>query len=301
MNSLINLFEDILSLEYTELKDEDKGKAQEAAVKKRIAAAGIPQIKKGRLSKRHKELLREGRADLSFFKKGLPPTDWFIEQPLGANDKPDFLIYYGGYFFYVECKTGGASPKPTWNTSLPQEWIIYVFTEKKSNRTTVFMGTVLSPEVRKLFYDHPFAVQMRDMAEQLNVVIKDHPQNDAGWGFYLRNMFNQAGDKEIINWCIKPGRESREAEVLEFIKENSEVENQEAPVYTQYGAVYEIDTPIYISQKEKIKEHGIGVVTQSVPPQGSTPGKIKVQLNGSELTLRQGVIISEDDQQRLFQ
>jgi len=68
-------------------------------------------------------------------------TMWFVEQPLGSQNTPDFLISdEDGNLFYLELKSS-KEEKITWNGGYPKDNFIYLFSTGKHDSQTVFMGS----------------------------------------------------------------------------------------------------------------------------------------------------------------
>lgn len=68
-------------------------------------------------------------------------TMWFVEQPLGSQNTPDFLISdEDGNLFYLELKSSKGE-KITWNGGSPKDNFIYLFSTGTHDSQTVFMGS----------------------------------------------------------------------------------------------------------------------------------------------------------------
>ena len=64
----------------------------------------------------------------------------FIEQPFGSQNSPDFIVCINGFILWIECKSGKNTI--TWNSGYPREEFLYVYSCKKKNTTTVFLGSL---------------------------------------------------------------------------------------------------------------------------------------------------------------
>ncbi len=64
--------------------------------------------------------------------------NYYINQPFGSQKSPDFIVVIEGLVLWIECKTG--NKKITWNSGYPNKEILYVFSCKKNNTTTLFFG-----------------------------------------------------------------------------------------------------------------------------------------------------------------
>ena len=267
MNRLSKVFDEILRIEYSTLKGEP-GNALEEEVKSSLDQSEFTKLSSDVLSETHKKHIRKGQINTKWFKKGLPEGMWYIHEPLGSNDKPDFIVLFNGVFFLMECKTSKKSQKITWNTSYPQPYIIYVFSEKVSNKTTIFRGTVLLPKIREAYKSHPLMIEMHKLARILDEELLAIPENDAGFGYFLRNMFNQSGGAGKTNWCTSPLRSSREKEVLDYIED---VCGTADPNLTVYSKVENFNK----GQTIVIPGIGVGIVDSVAPT------KIRVRINGA--------------------
>lgn len=72
------------------------------------------------------------------FIKDLEGKYSFIHQPFGSQSFPDFIIFINGYMFHIECKSGKDIIK--WNSGYPRKNSIYIFSSKKTDKTTIFFG-----------------------------------------------------------------------------------------------------------------------------------------------------------------
>jgi hypothetical protein len=63
----------------------------------------------------------------------------FIEQPFGSQSAPDFIICIDGFVLWLECKSSD-NGKITWNTGFPRKDVLFIFTSKKKDKTTIFFG-----------------------------------------------------------------------------------------------------------------------------------------------------------------
>ena len=74
----------------------------------------------------------------------------YIKHPNGSHKKPDFLIEINNNLYKdinIECKSG-QNLKPTWNCSLPEDNIIYIFYcyHKKYNKICIFTKNMIISE-----------------------------------------------------------------------------------------------------------------------------------------------------------
>ena len=137
----------------------------------------------------------------------------YIAQPNGIQASPDFRVFLAdGKTVDIECKSSKQT-YPTYNGGLPKEGVVYIFSSKKYNQTTIFFADdVVSAKKRE-----QFAV----LVEELNSVLKIHQideewqEDSRGFDFYIRNMYvqNGAGKKDYFR---HKERQQCESNVLNF-------------------------------------------------------------------------------------
>ena len=122
----------------------------------------------------------------------------YVAQPNGIQASPDFRVFLeNGKTVDIECKSSKQT-YPTYNGGLPKEGVIYIFSSKRYNETTVFFADdVVSKKKRQ---------QFSNLVEELNAVLKLHQMDEEwkedsrGFDFYIRNMYvqNGAGKKDYF-------------------------------------------------------------------------------------------------------
>jgi hypothetical protein len=137
----------------------------------------------------------------------------YIAQPNGIQASPDFRVFLAdGKTVDIECKSSKQT-YPTYNGGLPKEGVVYIFSSKKYDQTTIFFADdVVSAKKRE-----QFAV----LVEELNSVLKIHQMDEEwqedsrGFDFYIRNMYvqNGAGKKDYFR---HKERQQCESNVLNF-------------------------------------------------------------------------------------
>ncbi len=110
-------------------------------------------------------------------------TLWFIPEPLGSQNTPDFLVSdENGNLRYIELKSS-KQDKITWNGGYPKDDFIYVFSTEKHKGQTIFMGdTCWKGNNRQMLLD--YAAQEKKRAQELNKKLEE------GQSYYPRSMFN---------------------------------------------------------------------------------------------------------------
>lgn len=159
--------------------------------------------------------------DLS--KIGFYYEDWlsgkklFVHEPFGRNSAPDFLLFFYGYVFYIELKSNkGDTIK--WN-NLPDDGILYLFSSKKFNQSTIFFGNdVITGEIRGLFY----LLKTDIVALTAKYKNKFHKlDNPHGWSCSTGAMFcQQVGGKNKTSVIGHPRKQELEEAAINRIKEN---------------------------------------------------------------------------------
>jgi len=130
-------------------------------------------------------------------------------QPNGEQNSPDFP---SGKTVDIECKSS-QQPYPTYNGGLPKKGVVYVFSSKKYNETTIYFAEdVISDRKRELY---------ALLVEDLNSVLKTYQldeewqEDPRGFDFYVRNMYTQSG-KGKKDYFTHPDRQCCESNVLNF-------------------------------------------------------------------------------------
>ena len=137
----------------------------------------------------------------------------YVWQPNGPQQSPDFRVTLpNGRVVDIECKSS-KNTYPTYNGGLPKKGVIYIFSSKRYNETTIFFADdVVSEKKRELY---------ANLVEELNSVLKvyqleeEWQQDDRGFDFYIRNMYTQsgAGKKDYFKHS---NRQQCESNVLNF-------------------------------------------------------------------------------------
>ena len=122
----------------------------------------------------------------------------YVAQPNGIQASPDFRVFLeNGKTVDIECKSSKQT-YPTYNGGLPKEGVIYIFSSKRYNETTVFFADDVVSKKK--------SQQFSNLVEELNAVLKLHQMDEEwkedsrGFDFYIRNMYvqNGAGKKDYF-------------------------------------------------------------------------------------------------------
>ena len=134
-------------------------------------------------------------------------------QPNGTHQSPDFRVHHNGKTYDIECKSSKEA-YPTYNGGLPKEGVIYVFSSKKYNETTVFFAEdVVSEKKRELY---------KKLIADLRITLKEYQtmpewqDPERGFDFYIRNMFTQSGGKDKTNYFTHAKRGYCEDRVVNY-------------------------------------------------------------------------------------
>lgn len=117
---------------------------------------------------------------------------YFISQPNGTQNPPDFRVYHDDEYINLECKSKKTGYKPMWNSSIPSKDTIYIFTNQKDNKTLIIDGqNIITHKLDKLLNDYKNETKLlqnkhNDILSKLSEV--DNPYKI---GVYARNMFVQ--------------------------------------------------------------------------------------------------------------
>jgi hypothetical protein len=125
----------------------------------------------------------------------------FIKHPNGTQKTPDFKVNINNKIINIECKSCQSQYKPMWNASYPSEDTIYIYTNKKDNKTIIFLGTeIVQSKVKKIFEEYKLLNKKlhNEINEKLNYLTND--ENPYGMNVYARNMFVQT--KNLNNRSI---------------------------------------------------------------------------------------------------
>jgi len=139
----------------------------------------------------------------------------YLSQPCGNNDSPDFIVKHNNKLYFFEAKSSSQT-HPTFNGGLPKEQYIYVFSSKKYNDTTVFLGKDAVNEVKRDLFG--------DLVDELWGVVNKYQEMDAwqdddrGFDFYMRSMFIQSGGASKTDYFKHADRKQTEKNVIEWVR-----------------------------------------------------------------------------------
>jgi len=142
-------------------------------------------------------------------------TLFFIPEPLGSQNTPDFLVSdEEGNLFYIELKSS-KEEKITWNGGYPKDNFIYLFSTEKHNSQTIFMGSdCWDTNDRKKLLKH--AEILKHLTDTFNETMEGKQT------YYTRNMFN---DNE--KYYSRDGRKDYEKKVFDYVNSFQTEEKEE--------------------------------------------------------------------------
>ena len=115
----------------------------------------------------------------------------YISQPNGIQASPDFRVFLpNGKTVDIECKSS-KNTYPTYNGGLPKKGVVYIFSSKRYDETTVFFADDVVSDTKRDLY--------RGLVSRLNDVLVEYQEDpdwkddDRGFDFYIRNMYTQSG------------------------------------------------------------------------------------------------------------
>ena len=151
------------------------------------------------------------------------PNGTYIEQPLGRQASPDFIVKVSDKFvLFIECKSSSEKTSPTYNSGGVKEDYLYVFCSKKPNQTTIYKGSsVITTEVLTLIEDYIKEARERD--EVFNAKLKELDYKHRGFCYYTRPMINQKGGRTYSNYFTHESRTEVEEYALNWVKEMCEL------------------------------------------------------------------------------
>lgn len=187
----------------------------------KLSESGIKDsgINMGGLNKVSQEI---NRSDLLANETG--HENWFIVQPSGSQNYPDFMVFDKTTIKCIETKySKNKQRKPVWNSGLPRPNGIYVFASYGIKDITFFMGRdiVSADDIEKL---HGFFDELKEKQDCFN--FKEMANQPYGFTAYNRKAFDQqkkVNKNAIIDYFDNPNREDLEESVIDYVK-NEETE-----------------------------------------------------------------------------
>ena len=140
----------------------------------------------------------------------------YICQPCGTHNSPDFLVRCSGKVFAIEAKSS-KTYSPTYNSGFPKDNYIYVFSNEKLDRTVVYMGSDVNGGQDANLLKEQMLSEIQLIVKKYNSELKNLMAT--GLDYYVRDMWNHKGGKQITNYFNEPRRTQWFQSVKEYINE----------------------------------------------------------------------------------
>jgi len=138
----------------------------------------------------------------------------YVWQPNGPQNSPDFRVTLpSGKTVDIECKSS-KQEYPTYNGGLPKEGVVYIFSSKKYNETTIFFADDVVTNSKRDLYDQ--LLEEFDTVLQKYRSLPEWKEDARGFDFYMRAMYTQSGGKDKKNYFTHDERTDCEQRVLDF-------------------------------------------------------------------------------------
>lgn len=201
MNKIIILLEELINLEFRTNKFADKN--HENLIRNKIIDFGLTEVTDHNI-----KIILKDQNNKNKRIEQLAGISVFIEQPFGSQMSPDFILCIDGFILWVECKSG--KEKVTWNSGYPKEDILYVFSCKKKNTTTIFLGQLTEIHLNNPDFEvkyNKFDRKIKQIAEEIfgNWFITNF------FSFYMRRMLN-----DLTKYSKKETREIFNQKTLDY-------------------------------------------------------------------------------------
>lgn len=139
------------------------------------------------------------------------PEGTFISQPNGDNSSPDFLGKVNGKYVPIECKSSQQA-YPTYNGGLPKKDVVYIFSTKKYDETTIYFAQDVVSDAKRDLYAEYLEKQAALLNEYRN--LPEWKEDDRGFDFYNRAMYTQSGGAAKTNYFTHSKRNYCEQRVI---------------------------------------------------------------------------------------
>ncbi|MBN0970433.1 hypothetical protein [Mycoplasma phocoeninasale] len=158
-------------------------------------------------------------------------NEYFIYQPYGSQNFPDFLVFSSKYIIPIETKfskyedklkSKEISSRPVWNSNLPKANAIYLYAVSGRD-TTFFMGSdILNNDVRRILIE--YFENLDKGTDQLDKLLSNL-DNNFGFYPYIRKAYEQKQEKSTyqkdgkiaIESYFSNKRDQRENTVIDFL------------------------------------------------------------------------------------
>ena len=140
----------------------------------------------------------------------------FIIQPFGTQSSPDFIIKISSKSLILLEAKSSKENHPQYNSGGIKPHYLYVFTSKKSNQTTIYMGSSI---VKKETLDKikELIEKQRILEKETNILLQETDEYNRGVTYYTRPMIIQSGGKGKTDYFNHKTRKETEANVITYI------------------------------------------------------------------------------------
>lgn len=139
----------------------------------------------------------------------------YLSQPMGNNDRPDFIVYDGVLQRGVEAKSA-VGETPMFNSGFPSEFTIYVIgtATQLERQVRVIDGSQIVPkELKKLLVEATADGKARDAFWNAKIEALGPDLNPFGMRVYSRVQGAHAGGKSVTSY-FTPRVETMEAKLV---------------------------------------------------------------------------------------
>ena len=241
MSNLEIVFKEI-SKNKIKLAASPNGATFEENFKQYLRKYGFNEISKNTMDDELKSFLAEIKKDIlnkddtmllgnSLYKRTLRKdfADFYIWQPYGSQDFPDFLVFSQNSVFAIETKfSQEKQSKPMWNSNIPKKNSLSIFSNHEFLDLTYFLGhDVISEDERTklLALWEQTDKEYTKWADDFNKKIKDGElTNNYGFTTYIRRAYDQGkkhNKNAILDFFKNKNRADLENNVISFINLHS--------------------------------------------------------------------------------
>ena len=135
-------------------------------------------------------------------------------QPNGIQNSPDFRVFKDdGTTVDIECKSSKQA-YPTYNGGLPKKGVVYVFSSKKYDATTIYFAEDVVSDAKRDLYAEYLEKQSALLEEYR--AMEEWKDDDRGFDFYNRAMYTQSGGAQKTDYFKHAKRNECEQKVIHF-------------------------------------------------------------------------------------
>lgn len=152
--------------------------------------------------------------------------NFYIAQPYGSQDFPDFLVFTDNKIFSIESKfVSGSNGKPVWNGNLPKQDGIYIFGSYTKQDLTFFRGEDILLENERIkivsIWNETNAVFKEWCDNYLNDILEGKVQAKYGFMPYIRQAYQQSetlNDDAILDFFNDTNKSENEQRLIKWIE-----------------------------------------------------------------------------------